>query len=87
MRKLTILYTLLALVSASICHAEESSIDLCLQGRGSFLATGSANGFKGDYLNLCLGGSVGENFTFYFRQRLNKPVYADDLSLRPTICG
>lgn len=30
------------------------------------------SGFKGQYLNLCIGGDINRHFSYFFRQRLNK---------------
>lgn len=60
--------------------AAAQGIDIRLDTRYSFTALEDRTyGFQGDYLNLRITGSVNENFSYAFQQRLNKPVIANNL--------
>lgn len=71
------LFLIAALLSCSF-FCSGADIDVCLEGRGSIVGAKSANGFRGEYANLLIGGELDEHFTFFFRQRLNKSVQQPD---------
>ena len=66
-------------------HAKAQDNDLRLQAEtridysGEFLKSNGSNGtasFNGKYLNVILSGTIGEDFSYAYRQRLNK-AHAD----------
>ena len=79
MKKLLFLLTLL-LPCATLSAQTHKLNTLRLEARGDyqrFYDDGSnvdaESGFKGKFLNIRLDGQIGENLTYSYRQRLNKP--------------
>lgn len=77
--KKAFLLGLAALFCANIFAQEQKLLTLRLEARGDYQReyieedmNAAATGFKGKFLNLRLDGSIGENFFYSYRQRLNK---------------
>ena len=70
------------LLASTALHAQDSGLlNLSLEARVDFqqeMISGSTvndnSGFKGKYLNLRMDGSFNDQFSYSFRQRLNKPL-------------
>lgn len=55
-------------------------IDIKLETRYGFAAiSDDSYGFRGDYINLRINGSINENLSYSFHHRLNKPILSNDL--------
>lgn len=60
--------------------AAAQSIDIRLDTRYSLnYVKDGGYGFHGDYFNLRIDGTLGENLRYTFLQRLNKPIYSRDI--------
>lgn len=69
---------ILSLMLALAPALKAQKIDVSLLGRGSISASRQESGFKGDYLQLVVSGTIDDHFSYAFRQRLNRPITRED---------
>lgn len=78
MKKIFLLLSLL--IACNVAAQTHQLSTLRLEARGDYqrfyvdaTSVKENTGFKGKFLNVRLDGQIGENLTYSYRQRLNKP--------------